>query len=102
MDHHGRNSLWPVMCLQVKGRCYASNRQEHVHLLTEPGMLRQSGWGVGTERGGQGVILQQMSWLGEKVLENVPWVGEQGAWAQFRTAQLPSRREMRVASRGIP
>lgn len=27
--------------------------------------------------------------------------GEQGAWAQFRTAQLPSRRERR-ASRGIP
>ena len=28
-------------------------------------------------------------------------VGEQGAWAQFRTAQLPSRRETRAASRGI-
>lgn len=27
-----------------------------------------------------------MSWLEEKVLENAPRVGEQGAWAQFRTA----------------
>lgn len=52
--------------------------------------------------GGQGLILQQMSWLGEKVLENVPWIGEWGAWARFRTAQLPSRHEMRVACRGSP
>lgn len=43
-----------------------------------------------------------MSWLGEKVLEIAPRVGEQGAWAQFRTAQLPSRQETRAASRGIP
>lgn len=43
-----------------------------------------------------------MSWLREKLLENTLWVGEQGAWAQFRTAQLPSRREMRAAYRGDP
>ena len=43
-----------------------------------------------------------MSWLGEKVLETALKVGEQGTWAQFRTDQLPSRRETRAASRGIP
>lgn len=82
-----------MLCLQQS--------EEHIHLLTEPGTLRQLGQGD-TERGGQGLILQQMSWLGEKVLENVLWVGEWGAWAPFRTAQLPSRREMRVACRGSP
>lgn len=59
-------------------------------------MIRQLGQGDAA-RGGQGLILQQMSWLGEKVLENVAWVGEWGAWARFRTAQFPSRREMGVA-----
>lgn len=43
-----------------------------------------------------------MSWLGEKVVENTLWVGDQGAWAQFRATHLLSRHEMRAVSRGIP
>lgn len=46
MDHHGRNSPraggGQPLCLQ--------QTEEHVHLLTEPGMLRKSGWGGGGHR----------------------------------------------------
>lgn len=39
---------------------------------------------------------------GRKVLENMPWAGEQGAWAPFRTAQLPRRHDTPAAPRGVP